>query len=187
MIIALDVDDVCLDLVPAWLQAYREAHAHELYPEAIAGWNLYEYVRPELVKQFYALRTPALYLGVRPVEGAQAGVRELAARGHTLVAVTSDTAEFVPVKRAVLARYFPQIRTIVFARNKRAAVKADIFVDDGLHNEPDIILDRPWNRPTSPEAVNFRRAFTWPQVVFAVDVLAGRLLRQHCLQKLLNS
>lgn len=144
--IVLDVDEVLIDSFAVWLREYNMAAGDNLQLDQIRSWNLAQYVKTGWEKRVYELRRPGMYLLAKPIPGAIQGVRELVAQGHFIVAATNDTQPFVKVKRATLARYFPSLRHIVIAKNKLAALpRADIRIDDGLHNGPTIVFPQPWN------------------------------------------
>lgn len=146
--IGLDVDGVLLDIHTPWLREYTIASGHQITTDDLRGWNLYDYIRSDWCSRFDAFRTPALYLVTRPIPGAVEGVRELARQGHRLVVVTHDTRPYVSVKRAQLARFFPDLREFVFTDTK-GCVKTDVLIDDAPHNVAGrpggILLSQPWN------------------------------------------
>lgn len=172
LLIALDADDVLLDHVPAWMDALEQRTGHRLPVEQIRDWWISNYLPAELHEELMQARTPALYCGMRPVPGAVEGYRRLLARGHRIVIVTADKSCFVPAKSAALARWF-LARRIVVADKKRDTVKADLFIDDGLHNQPDILFTQPWNEDAELPA-GMVRTKGWDELLKAVDQFAER-------------
>jgi 5'(3')-deoxyribonucleotidase len=148
-VIGIDVDGVLLDIVMPWLFQYELVSGHVLENDDIRSWDLSNWIRSDWNPRFYDLRTPDLYSIALPVAGSVLAVEELARQGHTLVAITHDGPEFVAAKRARLARYFPAIQHIVFAKDKEC-VRVDVLIDDAPHNvnraHGAILLDAPWNR-----------------------------------------
>jgi 5'-nucleotidase len=151
-IIALDIDDVLLDLVTPWVAKYAALTGHQLTKADIRSWDMGQYTRPEWRERFYDLRTPDIYVDMCPIEGAQAGVEELLHQGHTLVALTHDQFTHVGPKAKRLRQLFPGLQHIVFAKEKRAALHFDLLIDDGPHNYPEMLFDQPWNK-NSPSRV----------------------------------
>lgn len=157
-VIGLDVDDVLLLTLSAWLKEYRLASGYQLYPADIHEWNLDKYILPAWRStvensivgngRFHQLRTPELYRVMRPLPGAVAGVRELARQGHTLVAVSADYATHVAEKARAVRRWFPDIQHIVITRHK-ACVKMDVLIDDGAHNLGSAPVGYLFNSPTN--------------------------------------
>lgn len=171
LIIGLDADDVMLDHLPAWLDALKERTGYELPKSEVRQWDITAYLPKSLHKELYAARTPALYRTIKPMPGAVEGCRKLLARGHRLVVVTSDHPDFVAEKRACLGRHF-LARHIVFAGHgrKKDTLRADLFIDDALANDPDVLFDQPWNRGVPHPG----RVLGWDELVQQVDELAQR-------------
>lgn len=144
-VIGLDYDGTLIDIHTVWAREYAMASGHVGFsPTSILSWDYSKYILPGWGDRYTALRTPGLYLLARPVPGAVNAVRELARQGHTLVCVTHDTQPYLKVKRAQLARFFPDVRLLVLAQEK-SCVRLDILVDDGLHNKPTNLVPQPWN------------------------------------------
>lgn len=163
-IIAIDVDGVLLDIDTPWREKYNQLSGDNLQKEDVVVWESHTLVKPEWQKKYYSLRTPDLYDIARPIEGAAAGVRLLRRLGYQLVALTHDTRPYVERKRAAIERCFPEIHTIVFAKQKKAVMPGVLLIDDAAHNNPDILLHQPWNaRAVIRE--RWVRAYNWAEVV----------------------
>jgi 5'(3')-deoxyribonucleotidase len=167
-VIALDVDGVLLDIDTPWRAKYGRLSGHTLTKEEVTEWDYDRFVLPTWRGRFAQLRTPDLYDVALPIEGAQEGVRELLGMGHLVVAVTHDYASHLAHKRASLRRYFPELEHIVFAKEKRTAVRYDILVDDGTHNLPDILFAQPWNRSRHTGWRCWTVAHTWEEVIYTI-------------------
>lgn len=165
MLIALDADGVALDLHTPWADEFYQRTGVQVTPAEMNDWRWDKRLSPALRKEWWKARSPELYKKVEPIPGAVEGYRKLLGLGHRIVFVTADTPEFVAEKNACLARHFLARSNIVYATNKRAAVKADLFIDDALHNEPDILFDQPWNQEPAPYAERVRG---WDELVEAV-------------------
>ncbi len=171
LVIGLDADGVLLDYLPAWLNALKERTGYELRVSEVRQWDITNYLPKNLHKELYAARTPALYRTVKPIPGAVAGYHKLLARGHCLVVITSDRPNFVAEKKSCIERYFPVSRIVLAEHGrKRDTLRADIFIDDALANDPDILFDQPWNR----EVPHPGRVLGWTELVARVDFLARR-------------
>lgn len=165
--IVLDVDGVLLDIHTPWLEKYNRLYDDNLRREDIVVWDSHTLVKPECGKKYYGLRTPDLYDEVLPIPGAQDGVEELLRMGHHLVVVTSDTRSHCQAKARALRRFFPDLRDVVFAKEKTATVRCDLLVDDGVHNKPNILLTQPWNKSAALESWQ-QRANSWTEVLTIV-------------------
>lgn len=164
MIIAIDVDGVLIDIDTPWREKYNRLSGDNLRKEDVVVWESHTLVKPEWQKKYYGLRTPDLYEVARPIEGAVAGVRLLKRLGYTPVALTHDTRRYAAQKKRAIERLFPEIHSIVFAKDKRAVMPGTLLIDDAAHNRPDILLHQPWNaRATSPYP--WVRAYSWAEIV----------------------
>ena len=77
-IIAVDVDDVTLDLVGTWLQKYNKDYKDNLTKNQILEWNVQKFVKPECgAKIFDYIENPKIYGDMPPLKGAIEGVRFL--------------------------------------------------------------------------------------------------------------
>lgn len=161
--IGLDVDDVLLDHIPAWVSLYNAASGDCLSANHITEWDIRRFVTPSFYDRVYGLRTPALYAMVQPVDDAQRGVAALQRAGHRLVAITNEPrGPNIAAKVAALSRHFPSITEIVVAKEKRNAVKIDVLVDDNVTAAPDVLFHRPHNRTIDARLWGtYRRVANW--------------------------
>ena len=145
--IGLDVDDVLLDHIPAWVSLYNVESGDCLTASHVTEWDIRRFVTPAFCDRIYDLRTPALYERVRAVPGSIGGVAALQFAGHRLVAITNEPrGPNIAAKVAALNRYFPTITEIVVAKEKRSAVGVDVLIDDNPRAMPDLLFSRPHNR-----------------------------------------
>lgn len=174
MVIGIDIDGTLLDIHTPWLAEYNRRSGDDLRVDQIIIWNAHLLMKPPWAEKYYTYRTPELYEDVQPLPGAVEGVAALAEAGHTLVAITADGPEFVPVKQRLLEAYFPGIQHMVFSERKRNTVKIDLLIDDARHNEPDILLVRPWSKRSKTTDRPVIEAETW-QSVAKIALAWGRL------------
>lgn len=180
-IIGIDVDDTLLELTGTWLDAYFLASGHRLSVEDVLDWNISRYVLPDWAGdqsltygngRFHELRTPELYRTVRPIPGAQWGVRTLHEQGHRLVAITSDTRAHAREKRRALARWFPELDEMVITQRKDC-VRVDVLIDDAVHNVQAVscgalLFPRPANLlfPDSELRAGVARVTGWADILW---------------------
>jgi 5'-nucleotidase len=133
-LIAIDVDEVCADLLTAWVARYNVAYADNLEPSSIRGWDLKPYFRNCTEDAMYRLLDASLYERVLPHQGALETVKALRARGDILF-VTSCTDGTMDAKFAWLKRhgFAKTLKEFCAIRNKGLVV-ADILFDDAEHN-----------------------------------------------------
>jgi len=139
LLIAVDVDEVCADLISHWVRLYNLQWNDDLKVEDIHGWNIDSYVKPECGKAIYHLLSrPGMYDGVSPVPGAREAVEELRKLGR-VVFLSSCARGTMDAKFSWLQRHGflpntgPAIADFIVAKDKWL-VGADILFDDGVHN-----------------------------------------------------
>lgn len=183
MIIAVDVDDVCADLVPAWLDRYNLEYDDCLTRESCTEWDLTKIVKPECGAAIYDyLKDPQLYDFVEPIDGARTGVAALRRANHQVVFVTScgydaqTVAASAGAKLEWLQRYGFLPRDASAAKHyiiasDKSRIRADILIDDRPLNVDTfwgrgLLFDQPHNRTAAPLRV---RVMNWFDAVRAVE------------------
>ena len=139
LIVAVDVDEVCADLLGEWLRRYNERYNDTLIPEQIRGWSLVPQVKPECGNKLYdILREPGLYHCVKPVPLALAGVMMLREAGHRVVFVSSCVVGTVDDKVQWLIRHgflLPgHAQPDFIACTDKSLINADVLIDDRVDN-----------------------------------------------------
>jgi 5'-nucleotidase len=173
MIVCVDVDGVCADLLPAWLQKYNSDYDDNLTPEDITEWNLHPFVKPECGEKIYKyLHDSDLYLSVQTIPGALRGVQMLRELNHRVIFLTACVgAEMAAAKIDWMfdhgflhtPRYFG-MSDLIIAKEKRL-IRADVLVDDYPENLREfwgekILFDAPYNKDAK-----YNRANDWAGVV----------------------
>lgn len=174
MIIFIDVDDVCADLMRAWLEAYNDQYGDCLTPEDITDWDISKFVKPECGKQIYRyLDSGDLYDVVEPIPNALEGVRLLREMGHHVVFASSgigqagrkydwlvDHGFLVPTwkKKDYVGGY------------DKGLLRGDLLIDDGLHNVVSfqglsILMRRPHNTKAEWPVV----ANSWADIIASLQ------------------
>jgi 5'-nucleotidase len=175
MIIAVDVDGVIADLMSAVLLRYNEDWKDSLTLSDLKGWNISTYVKPECgIRVFDYFSEPKLYeTYVLPIDGAYAGMELLWKRGHRTIYPTKPSSRTEGIKFQWLAHYgFIFDRRDYIEMHDKSLLRADVLVDDGLHNLKDfqgerIIFDQPWNE--SGTVNGSFRAHGWTEVVKIIN------------------
>ena len=165
MIIAIDVDGVCADLNSEWLRRINDAQGTSFTSDDVTEWDMSK-LSVDGFDVYSILRDKDIYRHVAPIPGALEAVNAMRGAGHRVVFVTSCTLGQYDAKERWLVREgFLQDeythRDLVLASDK-ALVKADLLIDDGLHNVEAfpgkvILIDQPYNRKTDikyPRAAN---------------------------------
>jgi 5'(3')-deoxyribonucleotidase len=165
MIVAVDVDDVVADTMPAWLRLYNFDYNDHLKPTQIKEFGKMErYVKPECGKAIYRYleRGRFLYDGVQVMPGAVKAVDDMLNAGHRIVFATNVQAQrMYDAKLAWLDMhgFWPDVlcgdlgQDYVAIKDK-SLLAADVWIDDRaetvravrLMGKRAILFDRPWNR-----------------------------------------
>jgi 5'-nucleotidase len=180
VLIACDVDEVVVDMYPAWLRKYNRDYQDTLTPADLTTFHLHEVVKKDCGHDIYGyLEDPDLYDTVEAIHGAVDGVAALRAQGHQVVFVSACTFNMVDQKVRCLQRLgfcagdgkgaLP--RDFIAMRDK-SRVHADVLIDDAPHNldawwrvhrRPTIVFTQPHNRTfNAPWA---RRAHDWQAIL----------------------
>lgn len=180
MLIIVDVDDVSLQSMPAWLAFYNMRYDDNLRLSDITGWDMVKFVKPECgIKIYDILHRPDFYIGVLPVPGARRGIRKLRNHGHRVLFVT---AGFHPDKPLALQSYgmlgTSETDMADYAvLTDKWLIRADAIIDDNVEtvlafSGLRILFDRPWNKSAQGE---FHRVRTWKAAV--------KVVSDHSVQK----
>lgn len=179
-VVAMDVDEVCADLLGTWLRWYNREWGDNLTPDRIRGWALAPQVKPECGDRIYdILKNPALYSDVDPLPGALSAVCYLRSLGIRVVFVSSCVAGSVDAKVAWLQHngFLPKgssIRDFIACTDK-ALIGADVLLDDHILNVESfpghaILLNVPHN---SEEKCSRPRAMDMMEAVAMIVQRAG--------------
>lgn len=180
--ILIDMDDVMVDFVPAWVNYLNNRFGTKVKPEDIDDWhmkNFFPEVPGNLVYEI--LEEPGFWDTVKPKQGAAEHIRMLKEDGHTVCVVTaSHYRTLIPKMESVLFKYFPYLKwsDVVIAKNKRLVV-GDVLIDDGIHNhdgctcECRLLMDAPHNRKFSAEKLGLIRVHSWKEIYKAIYELSN--------------
>ena len=185
--IAVDVDDVTLDLLNIWLRDINRKFKTKLERHEITTWAIHDHVQgaagPDAVidpAEVYNLLTQDMYLEVEPIEGALYGVNQLRELGHRVIFVTSTPKGCEGAKLAFLKRHGflddkgaygdGRVYSDYIECHDKSLIQADILIDDRVTNIQDfpgqaILFDRFHNRSFPWKY----RAMNWLDVVRLVS------------------
>lgn len=171
MIVGIDVDDVCADLLGEWLRRYNAGTGDNLLPDDLDQWEISKTVAERAaVKRvneirnrigagpyniFEILQESDLYDHILPIPGARGAVKEMRDRGHRVVFITSCVVGSMDQKVRWLQRYgfldagHRSPADLVIAADK-SLINADVLIDDHVKNVESfprkaILIDRPHN------------------------------------------
>jgi 5'-nucleotidase len=139
MIVAVDVDEVCANMIAEWLRRYNRAYDDNLRPDDIRGWAMAPQVKPECGNRIYEfLNQPGFYDCVEPIDGALEAVNTMRAEGHRVLFVSSCVVGTVDSKvRWLQAHDFlpagNSVKDFIAATDK-SLIGADVLFDDHILN-----------------------------------------------------
>ncbi len=199
MRIGVDIDDVLVETMPAYLRAFEERFGRAV-PLAQASWDPFERfpdIPPEARLAFFEALRQSRFMFTRPVlPDAPPAVRALVAAGHTLVILSGRPQHHLDETAAMLERMgirdcFAEIvhregETIPAYKGRAAgALGLDVLVEDEFPaaravaqaGVPVLLMDRPWNQgPVPPRIV---RVASWAEALarladWPAEGMAGR-------------
>jgi uncharacterized protein len=191
--IGVDVDDVLVESLPAYLEAFRSYFGQEVKIED-AAWEIfarYPEISAEEIWRFFETLEKTDFLGTRPVyPEAATAMRALAGAGHRLVVVTGRLLAHRDHTRRLLqcAGIAGLFEDLVHRNGETAAEykprvvrerRLDVLIEDELHVAaaaalvpvPVLLFDRPWNQGVLPGGVT--RVTNWAHVLRYVKAAAA--------------
>lgn len=171
-VIAVDVDDVCADFIPAWLNLYNNEFDDGLIPEDITEWDISKFVVRSCGQKIYNyLDLSMLYQHIKPIDGALDSIDALRKMGYRIVFVTSSNIAQNGQKLKWLQQnnFLPQERyskDYIEATDK-SLIRCNTIIDDKPENcdHPialGLLFDRPHNRRFDTDGYeNIQRVYGW--------------------------
>ncbi len=165
-IIALDIDDVCAELMIVWLARYNKDYKDNLKREDITDWDVGSFTKPECGRRIYKyIEDPSIYNDVKPTNGAIEGVRELRKIGYRVVFVTAANPK-IHLRKLTWLRdnKFKPIEKDYVEIIDKSLILANCMLDDKYDNVINFkgkgyLFDAPWNKKFN--YVN--RIYNWEQ------------------------
>lgn len=174
-IIAVDVDEVCADMLGAVCSRFRDMWrtgderwmipmyrgepvpetSRDILPEDISQWDLKPYFGPHW---WEAIKEVGFYRTVQPVPGARRGVHTLLGLGYRVIYVTSCVPGTADAKQQWLLDWgFLTEKNAMrdfFAVSDKSLVKADALFDDNVNNVESFpklgVLVNHWHNRSTP-------------------------------------
>lgn len=172
MTILLDADGVLENLTEEWVALLNEKYGTSVAYDDVTDWDMTKSFPTLTYEQVYGVEIEeALYLRLKPLEGAVESVNRLLDEGHEVFVVTSTPYQIIPFKMEnVIFRYFPRLNweNIIITYRKQL-IKGDVLVDDGFHNLVDgayhkLLMDAPYNRQYDAAANGMIRVYNWKEI-----------------------
>ena len=190
MLIASDIDDVLLDLIPAIAEFHNRIYGTDLRKEDFHSYRLggvFGCSDEETMRRMDEFLKTEEFKDIKPVGGAVGGVMRLRENGHSFVAITSRVLSCGRTTEENVERYFPGTFTgqIYFATNHYLErfsgpkskgtycleLGADVMIEDSVVYAEEckdlgievLLMDSPTNRNEEPEGIV--RVRNWQEVV----------------------
>lgn len=170
--ILVDMDDTIENCTEAWVHYVNLRYGTDVDPDTLRDWDVSKAFPNLTHEQVYDLTfEEKFWHTVRPIEGAAEYLQKLLDDGHKIYIVTCAAYETLRVKmEEVLFKYFPffEWKDVIIA-SKKQMIKADILVDDGVHNHIDgeytrLLYTAPHNCEYDAEANGMIRVNNWKEV-----------------------
>lgn len=148
--IAVDVDDVCLLLLPTWISLYNAEFDDNLDWRTIDDWNVSKFVKPEAKTRIYEyIEHEDVFLASPPIEDSLLGVNYLRKMGHRVIFVTANNPQGSKEFWLKEKGFLTTTKDFVQAYDK-SLIDADILFDDRYENCRDfhgtgVLKNRPYN------------------------------------------
>ena len=192
--IGVDVDDVLVESLPGYLEAFRNYFGREVKVED-AAWEIFRRFPSIPSSQrwgFFTELETSDFLATRPVYAdAVSAVRSLASVGHRLFVVTGRLVTHREHTRRLLQRAgIAHLFEDLVHRSEEMAVEykprvarergLDCLIEDELHVAVAVarvpvsvlLVDRPWNQGDLPQGIT--RVMDWDHILRQVSAFAAR-------------
>lgn len=167
----MDLDDVCWDLLSAWLRRYNEITFDNVEPKDVLSWDISKYINKGTKEMlFYILEQSDFWQTVNPMKDSQKYMQKLLDDGYEIYIVTSTSAETLHHKLIRFFELFPFINQhqIITAHNKQL-IGVDILIDDKPENLiggsfDKILFERTHNKWCDTESNGIFRCKDWESI-----------------------
>lgn len=136
-VVLVDVDDVVVDLLSAWLHFLNNKYDIDVRNDEITDWDISKFF-PTLTKEqiFEPLYQDEFWKTVKPKYDAVEYVKRLFDEGYDIYFCTSTDYRNIRVKyESIIKKYFPYIKwSHVIVAYRKQMIKADFLIDDSIHN-----------------------------------------------------
>lgn len=150
IIIAIDIDDVIINLIDRWLYEYNQDFEDNLTRENITDWDLSKFVKPECGQKIYRyIEDRTMYDYCQPVKDSLEAVNLLRTMGR-VVFVTASTIGSAGRKYIWLKEngYIDHLEDYIESKDK-GLINFSFLIDDNYRNvcnqKNSFLFNQPWN------------------------------------------
>lgn len=185
MRVAIDVDDVVLELMDSWLEVYNEKTGTAFSKDQMLNWDLTKNGLDTTAYDILSQHAEKIYSRVYPIEGAQQAVRLIHNSGYEVVYITAAVAKTLDAKVDALERFgfLRKGRTIddrLIVTGRKNLIDADILIDDKPENiirwpypRKGILFTQPWNDRVTLLPERAVRCSGWTEVLEHLGLIRG--------------
>lgn len=181
--ILIDMDDTIEDFISAWVKVLNEKYGKSVLPEDIKDWKI-KLFYPDLTdEEIVAPVTEGdFWKNVKPKEYAVRYIKKLKEEGYRVYICTASY--YATIKEKLDYALFPYFDFFTYddiiIAHKKQMIKADILVDDGVHNlvggdYKKILMTAYHNVDFKTEGTDIVRADNWEEVYNIISDYAESL------------
>lgn len=176
MRIAIDIDDICNNLMESVLTVYNNKHQTEYTINDCVNFDLFENFPEEIAKEMYQLfSSPEVEKILNPIEGSRTGIKTLLDHGYKIYFATSTSPENYGWKCRWLLNHYPSIKADqIIGICHKGLLNVDVLIDDNVDNLKSglyerVCLDRPWNRCIRDDVYDIYRCNSWREIIKSIE------------------
>ena len=177
--ILVDIDDTIENLCQAWCEWLNDHYNSDVNPDDITEWRIYKFFdnipKAEVYKPLYE---EDFWKTVTPKLDAIKYLSMLNDEGYDIYLCTNTNYRNVKIKyELIVQKYFPYISwDKVIVCSKKQMIKADILIDDGVHNliggdYLKVLLTTPHNKYFDAEKNDVFRVNNWEEIYQVIHLL----------------
>lgn len=194
IVIGLDVDEVCAQMLKKWVRLINETFGCNINYRDIDAWDVSKFVPQGAIKAsglsknevYQILALPGFYDDVEPLESYVTGVSLLRRLGAEIYYVSSCVPGTMDMKMEWLTRHDKKFdwKNCFFAHRKDM-ISLDVLVDDAPHNlqdAPETIATVRMRAPYNVGVVADAHVSSWnemPQAILSAYVNTERYAEEH--------
>lgn len=148
-IIAVDVDDVCLDLVTNWIEKYNVDYGDTLTKDQVTDWDITSFVKNEYRDAMLSyIRDDEIFLSATPIKNALETILWLKNKFRVIYVTANDPLN-CKFKWLLDNGFIEGVDDLIIAYDK-SLILSSILIDDKYENVKDRdggwLFSQPWNK-----------------------------------------
>jgi 5'(3')-deoxyribonucleotidase len=177
MVLAVDCDNILLNLTEKTLELYNKLYDDCLNMKDVITYDFYSCLSKEKADKICELfLKKELWDSLTPISGSQKGINALIKAGHTILITTATHENNLAWKCELIKKFYPSINPENIVRvYDKSIIRADVIIDDDMGQLVNsfaerVCLDYIWNRSSSKDCVyGIHRAYSWSDIVNIIN------------------